>query len=161
MKSSNSRIRLTKQHWLNVIIISVSAMFLLSVLVGRMLDHKGAVDEDKSKDFKIVQIDFSEIQFNLDNAIWFSSDTSFQHEHITRIVKRWKNLLLQHGRPSKDKLIAGRTILIYLENIPQPIVAKLNLTSDYMRISFTSANQEFYLDQSDFHYYYPHLTTLN
>ena len=161
MKNSQQKIRLTKQHWLNIIIISVSAMLLISVLVGRMLDSGEILQDDHSYDINLVQIDFSKIQFSLVDGIWISSKQDFQPEKIVKIVKHWKSLLLQQGQPISNKLILGKTVLIYLENVSQPIIAKMNLNKNSLQISFISAKQEFYLKPSEYSNYYPSITELN
>ena len=161
MSGPSKTTRLTKQHWLNIIIISVSAMLLISVLVGRMLDNNAPEENDKKQKVNIVQIDFPETQFTLVDSIWLSSDANFKHEQIVKMVKRWKALLLQQGIPISKKAILGKTILIYLESVAQPIVAKLTLNKNNLQISFTSAKQEFYLEPSAYSIYYPSITELN
>jgi len=142
-------------------IISVSAMLLISVLVGKMLNNKTLIQVDENQSVNIVQIDFPEMRFNLVDGIWTCSDPRFEHERITKMIKRWKALLLRQGEPIIVKSTQGKTVLIYLESVTQPIVVKLYLNKEFTQISFMSAKQEFKLNSSDYSSYYPSLKKLN
>ena len=135
-------------------------MFLISVLVGRMFINKSPIDAGNVESINIVQIDFSEIQFKLLNGIWTCSEAFIEHDRIIKIVNQWKNLLSQKGEPVNGRLAQGNTVLIYLEQIDQPIIAKVKVNQDEMRISFLLAKQEFKLKPSDYASFYPSLTKL-
>ncbi len=161
MKAVKKNTRLTKQHWLNIMIISVSAMLLISVLVGRMLNNQEFIENDHNRDIKIVQIDFQEIQFSLVDGVWICSEQNFQHMQIIEMVKHWEALLLKQGEPINHKSVQGKTILLYLERMSMPIIAKIHLNNDNMKISFISAKQEFDLESSLYPNYYPQIMKLN
>lgn len=161
VKSSENKIKLNHKHWLNIMIISVSAMLLLSVLVGRMLNNEAEyfIENESLSPLKveITQIDFSDLQFNLNHGLWSSSNDVYQAQQIKAIVARWQVLMLQHGQPIKDKKVTGKTVLIYLSGLKQPVICKISLTENATIISFISAELEFIMAASQFSDYYPQI----
>lgn len=155
--------KLNQRHWLNIIILSISLMLVLSLLVGRMmnspvkpqilkLDDTSAVNQSH----KIVQIDFGEIQFNRIGNDWVVVNGNYENDKLLAIIEHWYALIQGHGKPINQQLKSGKTVLIYLSNVKQPVIARLALTDENLRISFINQNLEFYLPAEEIKFYYPH-----
>jgi|GEM_PF-5973432 len=158
-KQDSQKINLTQSQWLNIIIITVSAMLLASVLIDRMLNKASdntAVEQSRAQQNVIInKIDFGEFQFSLVDGVWQSSAEKIAQPQLLLIVAHWQSLLQQSGEPLKHSELNGHTLLIYLSNKETPIIVKLAQLQGEILISFVTAKREFLLPASDYKFYYP------
>ncbi|WP_444995744.1 hypothetical protein [Aliikangiella sp. IMCC44359] len=153
----NKRTQLSGKQWLNIIIISVSLMFLILVLVGRMMNKRAGdiSSQTLSGQVALIKIDFGEVTLWRDNSIWYSTNKSLSKEKINLIIKNWNLILNQTGEVYLGSHLTGKTVLLYLSNIQQPVVCKVSLYKDKMLITFVSTSRQFILEKHQFENYYP------
>ncbi|TQV88960.1 hypothetical protein [Aliikangiella coralliicola] len=156
---SNKRSRLTRQQWLNLIIISVSAMLLLSVLVGRLISNSTVDSASPSQVPRLTEIDFGDIQLRFVSESWqvvSSKKISIQQAKI--IGENWQALLLSRSQPLKSGVPGGKTVLLYLSTLNQPVVSKVSYSDKQMLVTFASTSQQFSIPYSERINYMPELS---
>ena len=159
-KSPSTKSCSSQKYWLNIMIVSVSAMLLLSVLVGRMMDDTKTHNLNKvlpqsQPNMKISKIDFGELQLISQQKQWVSSNKQYPQAQVLSLIENWQELLLSHGQPVSEQISIGKTVLIYLFEKKQPLVAKIHLLQNEVKIVIVTVGIEFSVPISEYSYYYP------
>jgi hypothetical protein len=157
--------KLNQRHWLNIIIFLISLMFILSMFVGRMMNKAvesanlnttiSNINTGMSQPVNLILLDFGELQLTRIKNDWLSSNNGYSKEKLLVLITRWQALLGMRGSPINQSVNSGKTVLIYLADIQQPLIAKVNIMNAKLRISFINQNLEFYLPVEDLNLYYP------
>lgn len=157
-KTSGKGFQLNQRQWLNVMIICISAMLLLSVLVGKLISRGEYTQTEPVKpSIEITKLDFGEALIWKENEIWFSSGKALQKQAIQKLVQKWHSLLSgEKTLIEQDKeTSSGRTILIYLAGNAQPVICKLISDDNHARIVFVGRKLQIMLTENEKTDYYP------
>lgn len=153
---------LNQRQWLNVIIIVMSAAFLLFVLLGKMLNQ--AADKQQapaeSSQLELQKIDFGDFQVAKKDGQWQSIKKEVGGSDLIVITRQWQLLLNQMEKNTDSKLTLEkpeleRTVLLYVNYFPQPIVCKLIQFRDKLEIVFVNSNTKFIFPAESIFLYYP------
>ncbi len=156
---SSKQSSLSTQQWLNIIILAISFLFLVFILLGKTMNQSNntsSSDSDISMlDRQLVAIDFGEVQLKKDNEHWASNQPSLLNQQAELIATNWQNLLNSQGEKTAEKFPQGKTVLVFLSNHDEPLVAKLLQTKTELVISLQSLNLVFHLPSGAFPRFYP------
>lgn len=147
--------KLSQKQWLNIIIIVTSAMFLLMVLVGKMLEKasKPELTEEVSLDF--YKLDLGDFSLRNENGKWISTANWLTTGEAESLVQRWKSIL-QRQAISKDLSEAvGKTVLIYLNKSMSPVICKLIQNDQELIFQFVQSDQQVHLEDAKLTDYIP------
>lgn len=150
--------RLNLSQWLNVVIISISAMLLFSVLVGRMLTPPEQTTADSLSEeavIELVQLDFGEIQLVKSQGRWLSTAANISGQRAAQIASHWQRLLTSRESQLVERGYAGRMVLLYFNKRKQPIICKLEQTEQALNIVFVDSGLVFNLPMSHYQDYFP------
>ena len=152
-----NRIKLNQRQWLNIIIGCISLLVILFLLLGKMMESRTS-DEFLAtavSEVQLSKIDFGDVLFVKKNGRWSGSNTLLSSTEIELLANRWQSLLQSTGRPVSRKRESGKTILLYLQQINQPIICKLSQSNEGLRFSFVGTEQEFILESTELTDYIP------
>lgn len=170
--SNHNKSALNQRQWLNIIIIAISAAFLLFVLLGKMLNQsveKQQVQESKvekkeiqKKQSELMQIDFGDFQLIKEKNQWKSIKKQLSLSDIDRTIRSWQMLLNKNGESIDLNVtaavpIAEKIILLYVSNSTQPIVCKLIQLKNKYEIIFVTLKTKFSLASEEVNLYYPEI----
>lgn len=156
MKTKPSR--LTQRQWLNVIIVVISAMFLLMVLIGKIMNPTSRqIGKEVKFEFSLRHLDFGDIQISRVKQGWQADAGELSPEDTDVIAKRWQKLLNLAAEKEVSLPIKGKTVLLYLEGVKQPIICKISLVGEQTVISFVDSGHQFIRSAQAYNLYYPEL----
>jgi len=156
-RKPSHRIQLRSRDWLNIMIISVSAMFLLLVLIGKMLSET----ESRSSQtlpveaIQLLRIDFGALQLVKKIDRWGEENGRLKAARAQRIGQSWQDLLAQPSNKVSNKKYTGETLLFYFNHIEQPVVVKLVLSPDAAKAVFVAAQVEYPIARETIEQYMP------
>ena len=142
--------RLTKQQqWLNIIIISISALVLAFVLLGKFMGNNFSNVPGESINVELKAIDFGDRRLTLveDKNSSISShwkavpNDILSQEEINKLITSWRWLLNQSFDSMNkvdDEVISGMTVLVFFKDIDQPMVIRVSDKEHHYLVQFIS-----------------------
>jgi hypothetical protein len=170
---TSKKSRLSTQQWLNIIIFSISFLFLLFILLGRMMtssdDGMSQTEQPVANtslfENNLIAIDFGDFQFQSelsqqsesqrDKLSWSSNDGVLLEQEVERIATNWQNLLNSEGENLDNEFPQGKTVLLFIANQKEPLAAKVLKSDQLLTISFPSQRQAFYFPAGAYSRFYP------
>jgi|GEM_PF-2904655 len=148
--------RLTRQQWLNIVILVISALILMFVIIGRVMDREPP-EPSHANELQVVlqRIDFGDITLFQKNEKWASSSEQVSAQRAAEIAFNWRRLVARSGDDYGEQVPLGKTVLLYFSHIPQPVVGKVDLTDEHLTITFITSKQQFHLAKTDYSLYIP------
>jgi hypothetical protein len=160
------------KQWLNIVIITISALILALTLLGRFIGQ-GVDKAERSEERRVSNlqanehrdsetnnalkmIDFGHYQLFQDNQKWLSTPDDFvSSKVIAETLESWRLVLEQSLQDESDLVIAnkmtGKMVLIYFSNTEQPIVIKIESAlkngQTGVLLSFVALDQYVWLPQ--------------
>jgi len=159
-RKPSHRIQLRSRDWLNIMIISVSAMFLLLVLIGKMLTETESRTSQTPaiEDIQLLRIDFGTLQLVKKGDGWVEESGRLKSARAQRIGRSWQDLLAQPSNKVSNTKTSGETLLFYFSHIEQPVVVKLVLSSDAAKAVFVASQVEYPIAREAIEQYMPRET---
>ena len=156
-KTQSHRIQLRSRDWLNIVIISVSAMFLLLVLIGKMMTESESRSSQQTqvRPTQLLRIDFGALQLVKKDEGWTEKNALLTSTRAQLIGRNWQDLLRQPSKKTNNTQHSGETLLLYFSNIEQPVVVKLTLSSKTAKAVFVAAKVEYSIKRDAIEQYLP------
>lgn len=147
--------KLSQKHWLNIIIIVTSAMFLLMVIVGKMLERGNEPNHQDKVRLEINKLDFGSFSIRNNEGVWISSASWLQSSNIESVVQLWKEVMQKRAAPIESSEKNGETILIYLNSSMNPIICKLSQNKEQLTFQFIQSQQQLIINNGKLSDYIP------
>ena len=159
MKQTKNRktSRLTQRQWLNVMIIVISAMFLLMVVIGKIMNPAEPSPDNVRDSYHLERLDFGSVQIQLVEQQWRAQGIALNPQQAAKIAQRWQKLLTSPVEAKLNLPSRGKTVLLYLNGIRQPIICKIGVIDQHMIISFIDSGHQFKMPETEISLYYPEL----
>jgi len=155
-----------QQQWLNVIIISISALVLAFVLLGRFMNVSSPtkVEEPKNtgaaSNIELRELDFGSQRLvlvksslnQLSDYVWqaIPNDSITQQETI-KLISNWKLLLTETVDAETNdsrEVISGVTVLLYFTDLETPVLVRVKEQTEQYLIQFISTGQIVIIEKS-------------
>ena len=157
--SAGTSSRLLPRQWLNIMIISVSAMFLLSMLVGRMMNvsntEEAKVAASLDSAGELVQIDFGLLHLSKTSSGWQASDARLSQATTNNAAALWLALLQRSDHQLIKQPLSGKTVLLYFSQLSSPVVCKVIKSKKNIDIVFVKSGLGISLAPSQYSAYLP------
>lgn len=147
--------RLTQRQWLNVMIIVISAMFLLMVVIGKIMNPDEPSPEKVKDSYHLERLDFGSVQIQLVEQQWRAQGITLNPQQAAKTAQRWQRLLTSPVEAKLNLPSQGKTVLLYIHGIKQPIICKIGLIDQHMIISFIESGHQFKIPEAEMSLYYP------
>jgi len=157
---ANKSLKLKQKQWLNIIIIVTSAMFLLMVLVGKMLERANDAGAVEGVAQEFYKLDFGDVSIRNNDGVWSSTAKELSQPAIERLIQNWKKLLQRDGLLLEQSEDTGKTVLIYLTNSMSPIICKLVQREGQLDFQFVQSGQKIVVENARVSDYIP-ITQVN
>lgn len=136
---------LTQQQWTNLIIFVISALVILFIFVGKVMERNIEKQNNVDRSIELVRIDFGDFEVWREQVGWQSTSSQITSVEARAIADRWQSLMNQPGKRYTTLPPGGRTVLLYLTNYQQPVVCKILKQADSLKIAFITTQQLFSL----------------
>ena len=147
---------LSHQQWLNIVIIVISALVLLFVMIGRLMERDAPVNSPATTvEVALIRIDFGELEIWRTADSWQSSDSRLSPAQARLYGERWEKLVAQPAAAINDNVGSCKIVLLYFSNLPQPVTVKVSQSASETRFNFVVSDQQVVVAAQDFTLYIP------
>ncbi|TQV74641.1 hypothetical protein FLL45_06670 [Aliikangiella marina] len=146
----------TQQQWTNLIIFVISALVLLFLFIGKIMEKN--IDEQTDRVVELVRIDFGGLEIWREQQNWLSSSAQLQAVEIQAIADRWQSLVNKPGETYQSLPSGGRTVLLYFSTVAQPVVCKVINRKGSLLIAFITTQQLIELPSAERSLYFPEVS---
>ena len=163
-----------QQKWLNLIIISVSALVLAFVLLGRFMGGESDSPNQQIDSMELREIDFGGYRLvassnsgNAGTKGWQAIPPgAVEKPQIAKIVSSWQQLLnsaFEFENNDSYKFDSATSVLIFFEGSSQPSVVRVSEDMDEQKIYFyiIATGQKLEINRSPQLQFLPTLQTSN
>ncbi|MCW8879721.1 MAG: hypothetical protein OQK04_15785 [Kangiellaceae bacterium] len=156
---NNIKSELNRRQWLNIIIISISAMFLLIVIVSKKLSESASQQINTNQipsSGQIQKLDFGEITIYRQGEQWSSLPEKVVRAEVARTIGlQWQQLLNRPAKPIESPINIGHTVLLFFGESNRPVICKVKKQDKITIFQFIESNLEFEIDARLQHRYLP------
>lgn len=159
-KKTAGKYPLNQRNWLNIIIFTISALFLIFILLGKVLNQSTqtiTTIQESQVQAELMQIDFGYMQITLHDSEWSSSVEGISKKQIDDVVSHWKALLKRPTKTRGSTPLVAETILLFFSNQAQPVIVKVSRPDNKTMITFVGTQIQFDFTKNDYKHFVPQI----
>ncbi|MDH5433469.1 MAG: hypothetical protein OEY19_05955 [Gammaproteobacteria bacterium] len=136
-----------ERQWLNLMIILVSAMFMMFVLAGKIMNDSKIDNEAPTIDLQqpeLVEIDFGYIRLVKRNDHWINTQDKLSEDISRRIALNWESMLDDDSIESVPNMdenqINSHNVLLFFKDKQIPLMCKVVQSKEWLYFHFIDSN---------------------